>query len=325
MSSWQPTAGRDALEKRAQLLASLRLFFAARHVLEVETPLLASAPVTDPNIEAIAAQRPDSPPERSRASEMYLQTSPEYAMKRLLAAGYGDIYQICKAFRRGERGRRHNPEFTMLEWYRPGLSLAALMEEVAEVIALALGGDCPVQHLTYRQAFVQHCGVDPFSADLDMLSQLAQTHMELNFDSDDRDMWLQLLMASVVEPALAADTITFVYDFPATQAALAKVVDDAEGRPVARRFEAFYRGMELANGYDELRDAAELVRRMALDHQRRDSAGQARPAIDRNLLKAMQAGLPECVGVAMGFDRLVMLACDASAIDDVIAFPLERA
>lgn len=325
MSSWQPTASREALQKRAQLLASLRLFFTERNVLEVETPLLASAPVTDPNIEAIAAQRPDSPAERSSQEQMYLQTSPEYAMKRLLAAGFGDIYQICKAFRKGERGRRHNPEFTMLEWYRPSLSFDELMDEVAEVISLALGAAPAVRKLSYRQAFLDHCQIDPLVVTVPELAACARARMDISFDSDDPDLWLQLLMSSVVEPGFDPHSITFVYDFPASQAALAKVEVGSDGLPVARRFEAFYRGMELANGYDELRDAAELIRRIGIDHQRRDAAGQARPAIDRQLLKAMQAGLPNCVGVAMGFDRLVMLACDATSIDEVIAFPLERA
>lgn len=287
--------------------------------MEVETPLLASAPVTDPNIDAIAASRPNG------EGEMYLQTSPEYAMKRLLAAGSGPIYQICKAFRQGERGRRHNPEFTMVEWYRPGLSLTALMDEVAEVVSLTLARQPNVEKISYQQAFVRHCGIDPFTADITSLRGAAEQHIELNFASDDRDLWLQLLMSTVVEPALAADAISFVYDFPPSQAALAKIVQDASGQKVARRFETFYGGMELANGYDELQDVSELVRRISVDHQRRDAAGQPRPAIDRQLLKAMHAGLPDCVGVAMGFDRLVMLACGASCIDEVIAFPLERA
>ncbi|WP_047012873.1 EF-P lysine aminoacylase EpmA [Spongiibacter sp. IMCC21906] len=319
MSSWRPTADLDSLKKRAQLLSQLRLFFADKGVMEVETPLLASAPVTDPNIEAIAATRPNG------EGEMYLQTSPEYAMKRLLAAGSGPVYQICKAFRQGERGRRHNPEFTMLEWYRPGLGLTALMDEVAAVISLALGSAPPVEKISYQQAFINYCGIDPFTAEASRLQEVAEQHLELSFSSEDRDMWLQLLMSTVVEPALKRNAISFIYDFPASQAALAKVEVDASGQAVARRFEAFYGGMELANAYDELQDASEFVRRISLDHQRRDAAGQHRPAIDRQLLKAMQAGLPDCVGVAMGLDRLVMLACGASRIDEVIAFPLERA
>lgn len=316
MSEWRPTADFAALGRRAELLSQLRQFFAARGVLEVETPLLASAPVTDPNIEAISAQSPHG------EGQLYLQTSPEFAMKRLLAAGSGPIYQICKAFRRGERGRRHNPEFTMLEWYRPDWDFDALIDEVVAVIALASG---PVDKvlMSYQQVFEQHCELNPHSASLAELKTCAKQHLDIGFDSDDRDLWLQLLMSSVVEPALNPKQISVVYDFPATQAALAKIVVNGDAYPVARRFEAFYAGMELANGYDELLDAAELARRIGDDHRRRGLAGQDLPPIDRYLLKAM-SHLPACTGVAMGFDRLVMIACQAERIDEVIAFPLER-
>ncbi|WP_320837123.1 EF-P lysine aminoacylase EpmA [Zhongshania sp.] len=316
MSEWRPTADFAALGRRAQLLSQIRQFFAARGVLEVDTPLLASAPVTDPNIEAITAQSP------SGEGQMYLQTSPEFAMKRLLAAGSGPIYQICKAFRQGERGRRHNPEFTMLEWYRPDMGLDALIDEVAAVVALA-SGSAEVARMTYQQVFEMHCHLNPHTASLDELKACAGQHLDLGFDSDDRDLWLQLLMSSVVEPALNPEQISIVCDFPEAQAALAKIAVNGEGQRVARRFEAFYAGMELANGYDELRDAGELVRRIGDDHRRRGLSGQNLPPIDRYLLKAMP-WLPECTGVAIGFDRLVMIACKAERIDQVIAFPLER-
>ncbi|MFT7406114.1 EF-P lysine aminoacylase EpmA [Zhongshania sp.] len=317
MSDWRPTADISALRRRAQLLAAVRAFFAGCGVLEVETPLLASAPVTDPNIEAINTIAPDGD------ATMYLQTSPEFAMKRLLAAGSGSIYQICKAFRRGERGRRHNPEFTMLEWYRPGLSLPELMDEVAAVVSLAMG-TVESKHTSYQQVFEQHCGVNPHVASLAELKACTRNHLDLSFDTEDRDVWLQLLMSSVVEPALDGSVLNFVYDFPASQAALAKTRINIGEAPLAARFEAFYGGMELANGYDELGDARELVRRISDDHRRRADNNQVLPPIDRHLLKAMTT-LPECVGVAMGFDRLVMLACKAERIDEVIAFPLERA
>lgn len=317
MSDWRPTADFSALSRRAQLLAAVRALFAGRGVLEVETPLLATAPVTDPNIEAINTIAPDGD------AIMYLQTSPEFAMKRLLAAGSGSIYQICKAFRRGERGRRHNPEFTMLEWYRPGLSLPELMDEVAAVVSLAVG-TVESNHTSYQQVFEQHCGLNPHLASLAELKACARNHLDLSFDTEDRDVWLQLLMSSVVEPALDGGVLNFVYDFPASQAALAKTRINTGEVPLASRFEAFYGGMELANGYDELRDAGELVRRISDDHRRRADNHQVLPPIDRYLLKAMTT-LPECAGVAMGFDRLVMLACKAERIDEVIAFPLERA
>ncbi len=318
MSNWRPTASLAALGRRAELLGAVRQLFAERGVMEVETPLLASAPVTDPNIDAIATANP-----LAGERPLYLQTSPEFAMKRMLAAGSGPIYQICKAFRCSERGARHNPEFTMLEWYRPGMELHALMDEVVAVIQLALG-DRPVQHLSYRQAFLNATQLDPFAASVDELRDCAARHLDLNFDSDDRDTWLQLLMSTVVEPALDAAAISLVYDFPASQAALAKAATDEQGSAVARRFEAFCGGMELANGYDELLDASELLRRIAADHRQRKAAGQLLPPIDRHLLAAMQAGLPACCGVAMGLDRLLMLSSGASRIDEVIAFPLER-
>ena len=283
MSEWRPSADITALGRRAQLLSEIRQFFAARGVLEVDTPLLASAPVTDPNIEAITAQSP------SGEGQLYLQTSPEFAMKRLLAAGSGPIYQICKAFRRGERGRRHNPEFTMLEWYRPGMSLDALIDEAVAVITLA-SGSADVALLTYQKVFELHCHLNPHTASLAELKVCARRHLDLGFDSDDRDLWLQLLMSSVVEPALDPAQISIVYDFPETQAALAKIAVNGDGHPVARR-----RGL----------------------------SGQDLPPIDRYLLKAMPC-LPECTGVAIGFDRLVMIACKAERIDQVIAFPLER-
>jgi len=319
LSDWRPTASFDALGRRAALLIAVRQFFAQRGVMEVETPLLASAPVTDPHIEAIAARHP-----ADEDAWLYLQTSPEFAMKRLVAAGSGPIYQICKAFRRGERGRRHNPEFTMLEWYRPDQSFDGLIDDVCAIVKLAAGAAPTVVRRSYRDLFIEALELDPFAASLSELRRCARHHLELSFDSEDRDTWLQLLMSTIVEPSLLADQITVVDNFPASQAALARIEDDASGTAVARRFEVYYRGMELANGYDELRDADELVRRIRSDHSQRQQAGLSMPPIDRALLKAMQAGLPACVGVAMGFDRLAMLHCDASAIDEVLAFPLER-
>lgn len=307
-----------ALRSRAALYAALRTRFAERGVMEVETPLLASSPVTDPHIDAIATANP-----LSGDHPFYLQTSPEYAMKRLLAAGSGAIFQICKAFRGSEHGARHNPEFTMLEWYEPGVPLESLMDEVAAVIRLAVG-DKAVEHMTYRSAFLTAVGLDPHTASLDALRDCASQHMDINFESDERDTWLQLIMSAVVEPSFDGEAITFVVDFPESQAALANIAIDAQGQSVARRFEAFCGGLELANGYDELRDAGELLRRIRRDHQQRKASGQTLPPIDRNLLSAMQAGLPDCCGVAVGLDRLLMLATSSSRIDEVVAFPLDR-
>ena len=318
MSAWQPTASLAALSRRAALLAAIRGYFADAGVLEVETPLLASAPVTDPNIDAISSDRPDGAP-----GKYYLQTSPEYAMKRLLAAGSGPIYQICKAFRAGERGARHNPEFTMLEWYRPDRDFAGLIDEVAAVMALALG-PLPLQVISYRQAFVESCGLDPHRASLADLQAAASRTGELGFSSEDRQLWLQLLMATVVEPALDPQRLTIICDFPAEQAALARLQPDEQGTLVARRFEAFYGGLELANGYDELRDAGELRRRFQADLAQRAAQCKAIPPVDQHLLAALDAGLPACCGVALGLDRLLMLALNARDIDQVISFPIER-
>ncbi len=317
-ADWRPTAPLQNLAVRAELLRALRDFFAERGVLEVDTPLLASAPVTDPHIEAVAAAHP------AAAGELYLQTSPEYAMKRLLAAGSGPIYQICKAFRRGERGARHNPEFTMVEWYRTGFTLEQLIKETAALVALAVGPR-PLRVLSYREAFLQHLQIDPHTATEAELAACARVHSHAAFDQADRDTWLQLLISTAIEPQLGRGEFTAVSDFPAEQAALARVEPDHGGTPVARRFELFVDGVELANGYDELRDAAELERRWQRDLAQRRERGLGEPPQDGRLLAAMAAGLPACSGVALGLDRLLMLALGAASIDEVLAFPLERA
>ena len=317
---WQPAATIEQLKQRAQLIANVRAFFAARNVLEVETPALARYSVTDPHMEVLTAEHP-----LGEASGFYLQTSPEYAMKRLLATGSGPIFQIAKAFRKGELGSRHNPEFTMLEWYRPGFDDHQLMDEIAELLVTLLGEEGRPLRQSYRQVFQQVLAIDPHEIDCRALEVLARQHIDIQMQSDDRDDWLNLLMAEVIEPALADGAPTFIYDYPASQAALAQVASDDQGVTVARRFELYMRGVELANGYLELLDAQEQRRRFAQEQQKRQQLNRPAVAADQYLLAALEAGMPACAGVALGLDRLVMLALGLDTIQDVMAFPADRA
>ncbi|MDY7092298.1 MAG: EF-P lysine aminoacylase EpmA [Acidobacteriota bacterium] len=315
---WRPTAGLEALRRRAEVLAEIRAFFAEAGVLEVETPLLGAATASDLHIQSIVAT--------VGGRRGYLQTSPEYAMKRLLAAGSGPIYQISKAFRDGEQGRRHNPEFTLLEWYRPGWDHHRLMDEVAALLSRILSVP-PAERQTYREAVREHAGVDPWTASAQELRRRAQ---ELGLgevsglDADDRGGWLDLLLSLVVEPQLGRRRPTLLYDYPPDQAALARVRGQGEDA-VAERFEAYVEGVELANGYHELLDPAEQRRRFERDLDRRAEAGLPPVPVDERLLAALEAGLPPCAGVALGVDRLVMLAAGASSLQEVLAFPADRA
>jgi len=317
-AGWRPTTGRDFLLRRARLLAAVRGFFAERRVLEVDTPVLGLHTVTDPHIDSIAV----TPPPGSTPGAAYLQTSPEYAMKRLLAAGSGDIYQIAHAFRAEEHGRLHNPEFTLLEWYRLGYDHHGLMTEVAELVRSVLGA-LPVRRFTYAEAFGRFADLDPFDAGPDALRRCAARAVPGAPDlGDDRDAWLDLIMGHLIAPALGAESLDFVYDYPASQAALARRLPDTPDR--AARFELFVSGLELANGFHELADPAEQRRRFERDQARRAAAGKPVPALDRRLLAALQAGLPDCAGVALGLDRLLMLQLGAERIEQVIPFPAER-
>lgn len=324
-TDWRPTAELDALRRRARILTEIRTFFAVRGVLEVETPLLSSAGTTDPQLESFASRYHG--PGRAHGLALYLHTSPEFAMKRLLAAGSGAIYQLCKVFRQGEFGTRHNPEFTLLEWYRPGWDHCRLMDEVAMLVGGILGGDYaaqPPQRLSYADAFLRHVGLDPHSATEAALREAAQRHGIAAVPGlEGRDRWLDLLLTHRVEPHLGRGSLSFLYDYPASQAALARI--DPGAPATARRFELYCEGVELANGFHELGDAAEQERRFAAEREARRSQGLADVPADRRLLAALEAGLPECAGVALGVDRLVMLATGAASIDQVIAFPLDRA
>lgn len=301
------------------MLAKVRQFFAARDVLEVETPLMGRYSVTDPFMEVITTANP-----QHGVDEYFLQTSPEYAMKRLLAAGSGPIYQICKAFRQGEAGSRHNPEFSMLEWYRPGFDHGQLMDEVEELVCSVLNTrGC--QRLSYRQIFEEALGIDPHIASCEQLKVIAEGHIDIQMNSDRCDDWLNLLLAEVIEPTLGSDTPVFIYDYPASQAALARLAIDETGVLVARRFELYYRGLELANGYLELTDPEEQRERFQHDLKLRTEIGKPAREPDPHLLAAMEQGLPSCAGVALGLDRLLMLQLGISHIEEVLAFSVDRA
>ncbi|TGD72603.1 EF-P lysine aminoacylase GenX [Mangrovimicrobium sediminis] len=316
---WQPSASLEALRQRAALLQRTRYFFARRGVLEVETPLLCSAGVSDPAIENLAVERGTS-----LARPRYLQSSPEYAMKRLLAAGSGPIYQLARAFRDGEAGARHNPEFSLLEWYRPGFDLGQLMAEVAELV-LEFVGERPVEYIAYRDLFLRELDLDPLLAPPAALEARARAALDVGDLAGNRDLWLDLLMSHLVEPALAGRGLCFVYDYPASQAALARLETRGEVS-VARRFELYVDGVELANGYHELTDAAEQRRRFAADNARRAQHGQPLREADDYLLAALASadGLPDCCGVALGFDRLLMLASGINDIRQTLAFDWSR-
>jgi lysyl-tRNA synthetase class 2 len=315
--NWQPAASREVFQARAALLASIRNFFSSRNVLEVETPLLGSRGVTDPALEPLIV-----PVGEALSSPRYLQTSPEYAMKRLLAADIGPIYQLCKAFRDGEVGGRHNPEFSMLEWYQPGFDHHQLMVEVADLVCHCLGPQ-PVQYFSYRSLFETHLKIDPFTATVLELESLARSEIEVVFSTSDRDVWLDLIMSHLLEPHLAECGVCFVYDYPASQAALSRIVSQ-DGVDVGQRFELYVRGMELANGYYELTDQVEQRKRFVADNLRRKTQGQPHRALDENLLAALDHGLAACSGVALGVDRLLMLVCEKSDIRDVLAFDWSR-
>lgn len=329
-ADWRPAASLERLRLRAGLLAAVRAFLAARGVLEVETPVLAAATIPEVHLASLATRwRGPGAPEQGAV--LYLQTSPEVHMKRLLAAGSGPIFQLARAFRDGESGRRHNPEFTLLEWYRPGFDHHALMDEVEALLAATLGAGilrAPAERLTYGELFSRHAGLDPHraaAADLDAALAAAGVAAPA-LDPEDRDGRLQLLLGHLIEPRLPAGRVTFVYDFPSSQAALARVRPGADGAPpVAERFEVYVGPVELANGFHELADAAEQRRRFEADLAARRRLGLPTPPLDERFLAALAAGLPPCAGVALGFDRLVMLAAGAGALAEVIAFPIDRA
>ena len=312
-----PSASIDALKKRCQLLNEARRFLTERGYWEVETPILSRDVCVDRHLEPLiveSIQAGAEPP-------LYLQTSPEFGMKRLLSAGAGDIFQITRAFRGGEVGPLHNPEFTIVEWYRVGGGYGELMDEVGALVGSLLGTP-DAERVSYRDAFRRHADIDPFEADDRLLCARARAEGFADASAD-RDQVLNFLLAALVEPCLGIDRPTFLFDFPASQAALAKV--RSETPPVAERFELYIAGVELCNGYQELTDPIELRRRNAEQNALRTGAGKRPLPIESRLLSAMQHGLPECAGVALGFDRVAMLATGARSLDAVLPFPIERA
>ena len=300
-------------------MVSIRSFFAERGVLEVETPLLSAAAATTPHIRSFKTESPSAP-----GHDLYLQTSPESAMKRLLAADIGPIFQICKAFRAGEQGALHNPEFTLLEWYRPGFSAHALMDETEALLGriLSVGS---VRRMSYGEAFRTHTEIDAFAASTPSLHEYAtrvlgvapRTAMAL-----ERDACLDLILSHRIQPALH-EGATWLYDFPASQAQLARIRE--ANPPVAERFELFIAGVELANGYVELTDSKEQGQRFLGDLTMRQRLGLPPVPMDSRLLGALDHGLPECSGIALGLDRLAMLAAGETHLEAVFPFPISRA
>ena len=323
MSDWAPAADAQAIHLRARLNAAIRGFFARRNVLEVETPVLSLAGNTDPNIASFSlefAGRTDGAP-RTR----WLRTSPEYALKRLLAARVGDCYELGRVFRDGEAGGRHNPEFTMLEWYRVGWDHQRLIDEVAELVNAALAlvdRRATLERIAWRDLYRERLAIDPITAS-DGELQRALGDVRIDPEGLSRDDWLDLLLTHRLQSGFAGDRMLAVFDYPASQAALARLRPGHP--PLAERFELYLGPLELANGYHELTDAGEQRRRFERDLATRAVRGTVEPPIDARLLSALESGLPACAGVALGVDRLLMAMLGTSSIADVLAFPFDRA
>ena len=315
--SWKPTATLPALKLRARMLANARNYFAQHNVVEVDTPMLSRYAVSDVNIESIEAHL-----QLDSGTSYYLHTSPEFCMKRLLAAGAPNIYQLCRVFRDGERGHRHQPEFMLAEWYRLGFGLEQIINDTLDFIRATLGDTVmpgPTQRISYREAFLSTLDIDPLTATVDDLVPLAtgRHHLDPAADRDRRD-WLDLLLCQAVAPTFDKNSLTVLYNYPADQAALARVNPDDSN--VADRFEIFWGELELANGYVELADAAEQRERCNRDQAARQALGKTIRPLDRDFLDALSHGLPACAGVAVGFDRLVMIAAGTDHIGKVNSF-----
>jgi len=331
MANWQPTISKDVWLSRMDLIHKIRSFFVQRQVLEVETPLLSQAMGTDPHLDYFET-RDFIDGSKSSGKEFFLMTSPEFHMKRLLAAGFGDIWQFCKAFRCGESGHRHNPEFTMLEWYRVHWDWHQLMQEVQDLVqSIAQTRSTPAalliqqawKKITWQEAYIHFVGINPLEASV---SDFAQKAIELNLpqlpDSSSLSNWQDYFMTSLIEPQLGFDAPTYLTHYPATQAALAQL--DSTDPRFAKRFELYIHGIELCNGYQELIHAEEQKKRFVLDLQERKDLHKRLPPIDSLFLQALEAGMPPCSGVALGVDRLVMLLLDKENLEDVLLFPSQR-
>ncbi|NVK55232.1 MAG: elongation factor P--(R)-beta-lysine ligase [Alteromonadaceae bacterium] len=321
-SSWQPTASLQALKDRAVLYAQIRQFFIERDVLEVDTPLLSQGTVTDAYIEAFKTSFDHSCSGLKKT--LYLQTSPEFALKRLLASYQTSVYQLSKAFRHEGGGRWHNPEFTLLEWYRIGFDHHDLMDEIADLLKHVLH-TAGTERMTYQQAFQRYLNVDPLTASTARIAEVfRQCNIELiGGETIDRDGMLQLLFSYEIEPKIGQHLPCFIYAYPASQSALAKL--NADDPKVADRFELYYKGAELANGFHELQSVTEQRQRFEQDNRQRMALGLPVKPIDERFLASLESGLPQCAGVAMGIDRILMLKHNYSHIEQVLAFPVERA
>jgi len=322
---WRPACSLELLRARASLLQAIRRFFSARDVLEVETPLLCHGSGTDPQLEFFTTEFYQAPAKQT----LFLQTSPEFAMKRLLAAGSGSIFQICKAFRNGESGRFHNPEFTMLEWYRVGYSLAQLMDEIDELIAFLFNDHLTLkdtQRFSYQDIFEHYTGLNPLEFSHQDYCAYALTHQlpdAVTICGHDHGLWLDMLFSHQVQPNLGGNALTMVYGYPAGQSSLARI--NQHNDRITDRVEIFINGVELGNGYYELTDAVEQDKRFDREIMRRRTTAQAAAVKDKRLLAALKAGLPECSGMAIGVDRLLMLLSGNANIANVLAFPVDRA
>lgn len=310
--SWQPTAEMTTLHQRAELIKKIRHFFDTRGFLEVETPILSQYTVTDPFLASFSCDR------------FFLQTSPEYHMKRLLAAGSGPIFQISKAFRQDEISPRHNPEFTMLEWYRPGYDHHALMDEMADFLIWMLT-EKPAERLSYQAIFEHYLGINPHTASLTDLQVCAHNHhIIFQDDTQDKDIWLDLLLSHCIEPHLGQAAPLFIYDYPASQAALA-VIRESEGISIGERFEVYYQGIELANGFHELIDPVEQRKRFLNNINQRCALNLPVLSLDEYFLAALDNHFPPTAGVALGLDRLLMLILNKKNIREIMSFSIENA
>ncbi len=324
MHHWQPTISLERLQHRARLLEKIRIFFKNRQILEVDTPILSQSTVTDPYLQSFSTIYQVS--KDSKTQKLYLQTSPEFLMKRLLAAGSGPIYQIAHAFRNdGERGRWHNPEFTLLEWYRPGFNLSQLMDETDDFLQTILECD-PAIRLTYQQIFEEMIGIDPHQASLSTLIKIAKDqniHLHNEKTLTNKDSWLQLILDNIMQQKAYSGRPIFIYDFPASQACLAQIRD---GNPnVAERVEVYLQGIELANGFYELTDVVEQKKRFLKDVEQRKQQDLEFVPISESLLGALAQGLPVCSGIAFGIDRLIALCLHVKQLEEIMTFPIERA
>lgn len=322
--SWRPTASVQSLSARSQIVWSVREFFHRQGFLEVHTPILSHDTVIDRHIDPVRVRAQELACPQAGTSDFYLQTSPEFGMKRLIAAGMTAIYQIAPVFRSGERGMHHNPEFTMLEWYRVGDSFSTAIAFLQNLVCHVLGiNSC--ERMTYRDAFARFANCQPIGAKVpELRSAAAKASLAVGSEfSDEPDEWLNLIFSACVQPKLGLERPVIITHYPASQSALARI--SSEDPQTAERFELFARGIELANGYHELLDAAELQRRNSQLLQQRTRDGKPPLPSASRLLDAMQAGLPACCGCALGIDRLIMVATGQHSINDVIAFPIEIA